>query len=438
MLPDSRNISKPVNWDSELRKATLKGKINEMQVAIKRGANIHQTFQGAWTYLHLAARNEQVKASEILIHHGCNVNTRKGDGATPLHVACSAGYASIAKLLVENNIDIRARNKHGDTALHIASNFGHAEIVKYLLETEPPHICRNNNGSTPIHLAAANGHVKVLSTLLNFYFNNNNEVTIPTVTRRQKNLRSGKTSINNNDNNDNNNWIINAVTANGNTPLHMAYFFNKQTTIDYLIKSGADISILNKDGRLPCDVTRFRKRKHTTLKSGNLSKRNRKNTLLRRRTELPLLPSNSVISNSGQHQQNMVKNSDDAKTNFSSQTKEWKNYAKYLNAILKKNNLFARSFENFNESHSNENTGPESPYQKSNGTQYEKRNRDDAIEECQSKFPHGLSPLKKINKSPFKNKQGSSMIEKINENTCLSLNSIENQDLTLVAIERGE
>eukprot|EP00943_MAST-04B_sp_MAST-4B-sp1_P002510 g2510.t1 len=422
MLSNSRDAQKDVNWESELRKATLKGKVHEIHLAIERGANIHQTFKGAWTYLHLAARNKQVKASEILIHHGCNVNAKKSDGATPLHVACSAGYTSIAKLLVENNVDMRARNKHGDTALHIASNFGHDELVKYLLEAEPHHICRNNNGSTPIHLAAANGHVKVLSTLLNFYFNNNNEVTISPVKRRHKNLKSGKTSIKNNDNNDNNNWIINAVTVGGNTPLHMAYFFNKKTAIDYLIKAGADVSILNKDGRLPCEVTRVRKRKHATLKSGNLAKRNRKNTLLRRRSELPLLPSNSDISNSGKQQQNMVKNSDDTKTsNYSLQTKKWKKYAQYLNIILKKNNLSARSFENFNESHFNENTGPESPYQKMI-SKNEEPNIGDTIEEYQSPFRHGLlslkkrSPLKKVNRSPLKNNQRSSMIEEINEN----------------------
>ena len=35
-----------VNWDLELRKATLKGKVNEIHLAIEKGANIHRSLKG--------------------------------------------------------------------------------------------------------------------------------------------------------------------------------------------------------------------------------------------------------------------------------------------------------------------------------------------------------------------------------------------------------
>ena len=95
-----------VNWDSELRKATLKGKVNEIHLAIEKGANIHRSLKGKWTYLHLAARNKHAAALKTLIECGANINAKKDDGATSLHVACSAGYLSITKVLVDNNIDV--------------------------------------------------------------------------------------------------------------------------------------------------------------------------------------------------------------------------------------------------------------------------------------------------------------------------------------------
>ena len=63
-----------VNWDLELRKATLKGKVNEIHLAIEKGANIHRSLKGKWTYLHLAARNKQAAALKTLIECGANIN----------------------------------------------------------------------------------------------------------------------------------------------------------------------------------------------------------------------------------------------------------------------------------------------------------------------------------------------------------------------------
>ena len=42
----------------------------------------------------------------------------------------------------------------------------------------------------------------------------------------------------------------------------MAYFFDKKKVIDFLIHSGADTTILNKDGLAPSQVTRFKNGKN--------------------------------------------------------------------------------------------------------------------------------------------------------------------------------
>jgi hypothetical protein len=77
----------------------------------------------------------------------------------------------------------------------------------------------------------------------------------------------------------------------------MAYFFDKKKVIDFLIHSGADTTILNKDGLAPSQVTRFKKRKKSIVKYHNLAKRTR-STMLRRRDELPCLTDTSSSSSS--------------------------------------------------------------------------------------------------------------------------------------------
>ena len=419
-----------VNWDLELRKATLKGKVNEIHLAIEKGANIHRSLKGKWTYLHLAARNKQAAALKTLIECGANINAKKDDGATSLHVACSAGYLSITKVLVDNNIDIRARNKHGDTALHLAANFGHIDLVTYLMETNSSIIFRNNYGSTPIHLAAANGHVKVVSALLNYYNNNNNN---------NNNNNDDDTTNNNNNNNKN---VINALTVKGNTPLHMAYFFDKKKVIDFLIHSGADTTILNKDGLAPSQVTRFKKRKKSIVKYHNLAKRTR-STMLRRRDELPCLTdtsssssssstsspsasplspmrsSSSVLNNIRKQERPMVEK-DDNIANLSrtpQQTKKWKKYAKYLKTIIKNNNLSADSFQQFQENGTIVVVGPESPLVTHSQENQNAENNIEITAQQRSPFRRSLSPLKnrspiKITRSPVKN-NGRSPIRKM-------------------------
>ena len=229
-------MKKDVDWTKELRRAVLKGKLNEATLAIERGASVNQDLKGKWTNVHFAVRQNKPQILKLLIQHGGNVNKKKSDGATPLHVACSAGFLEVTKILAENNADVLATNNRGDSGLHIAANFGHVDTIKYLVGRKCPMRLKNKHGSNPAHLAAANGHAAALLALMEASGSNN---------------ISESTEFNS---------LIMDTTLKGNTPLHLAYFFDKRDVVKLLLGLGANACTLNKDGLKPFEVTRFRKR----------------------------------------------------------------------------------------------------------------------------------------------------------------------------------
>eukprot|EP00944_MAST-04C_sp_MAST-4C-sp1_P009856 g9856.t1 len=292
-------MKKDVDWTKELRRAVLKGKLNEATLAIERGASVNQEFKGKWTNVHFAVRQNKPQILKLLIQHGGNVNKKKSDGATPLHVACSAGFLEVTKILAENNADVLATNNRGDSGLHIAANFGHVDTIKYLVGRKCPMRLKNKHGSNPAHLAAANGHAAALLALMEASGSNN---------------ISKSTEFNS---------LIMDTTLKGNTPLHLAYFFDKRDVVKLLLGLGANACTLNKDGLKPFEVTRFRKRKVTSQIQFSPKKRCKK----KGRNERFICTVKSTDTNT--------------------ESTSWERYALYLNSILKAHNISVQTFEDF-------------------------------------------------------------------------------------------
>ena len=184
----------------------------------------------------------------------------------------------------------------------LQQNFGHADTVKYLIGRKCSTRLKNKHGANPIHLAAANGHAAALLALMEGSSSNNNE---------------GSTELNS---------LIMDTTYKGNTPLHMAYFFDKRDVVKLLLRLGADASALNKDGLKPFEVTRFRKRKATSQIGFSSKKR---------------------CKEQGRHEQTMrIGKSADMNTDSGS----WEHYALYLQSVLKAHNISVQTFEDFGSS----------------------------------------------------------------------------------------
>ena len=68
---------KDIDWSKELRKAVLKGKIQEATLALERGAKREpKNFKGKWSNVHFAARQNKPQVLKLLIQHGGDVNKK--------------------------------------------------------------------------------------------------------------------------------------------------------------------------------------------------------------------------------------------------------------------------------------------------------------------------------------------------------------------------
>jgi ankyrin repeat protein len=89
------------------------------------------------TYLHLAAKHNQIDMFEVILNGGCDANLLNDEGYTPFHVACLHGRLIIAEFLMkksaELNIDLSRKTTDNETAYHLAcSNISNDKMTKWI------------------------------------------------------------------------------------------------------------------------------------------------------------------------------------------------------------------------------------------------------------------------------------------------------------------
>ena len=309
---DSQNcrIMEPlkVDWNQELRKSVLKGKLEEMDIAIAYGANINHIYKGGWTLPHFCARNNQLEALKQIVLRGGKLGAQKLDGSTALHIASSNGFIDIVKTLVFHGANILSKNFEGNTALHISCHKGWEKVTEFLVLEGGANAAEvNSRGETALHLASANGHVGSMKTLFEHYHPQNQD----------------------------NKLDLNAKTLKGNTPLHFAIFFQKKKAEEFLLRKGADVSIKNRKGVVAVENSRCSK-KRDNVKVYKSRKRPH-------RTLLPqIFPPKGSISQTQNGRQRV-----DPKAPSPADQYDWERYAKRLKAILDKNQISSPSVSCF-------------------------------------------------------------------------------------------
>ena len=155
--------------------------------------------------------------AKFLIAKGANVNVKNKNGSTPLHITKSKAIAKIL-LAAGTKINIKeenARNGKRTTLLHNAAKIGFKELVQQLINNGANVVIRDVRKFTPLHYAAT----KEVAALLML--------------------------------------DINARTAHGNTPLHLAVQDNRPEIASFLITNGAKVNVKNNHGWTPLDIYVF-------------------------------------------------------------------------------------------------------------------------------------------------------------------------------------
>ncbi|XP_008205232.1 rabankyrin-5 isoform X2 [Nasonia vitripennis] len=168
--------------------------------------------------LHLAAINGNEMLVRSLILAGARVNDTDAHRNTALHAAAKAGHATVVSALLQNSINFDAVNADGDNALHVAVREGHVTVVRTLLtECTLDAEAVNLKGRNPLHELARYGRDNA-ATICELFFECMAQ------------------------------YPLNNADLDGNTPLLIAYMKGNGNLCRTLVKSGACLGSMNKDG----------------------------------------------------------------------------------------------------------------------------------------------------------------------------------------------
>ncbi|XP_011309262.1 rabankyrin-5 [Fopius arisanus] len=204
-------------------------------------------------FLHMAIQKGDMESILFLLSIQVDVNSRVQDviQTPPLHLAVTSGNEMLVRSLILAGARINDTDAHRNTALHATAKAGHAAIVSALLQNGINFDATNADGDNALHVAVRDGHVSVVRALLT-------ECTLDaeTVNLKGRNplhelARCGR---------DNaaticdlfletmSQYPINNSDADGNTPLLTAYMKGNGNLCRTLVKAGACLGSMNKDG----------------------------------------------------------------------------------------------------------------------------------------------------------------------------------------------
>jgi ankyrin repeat protein len=211
----------------DLHELVRENKVDDIQEAIEKGADINVQDEEGNTPLILALAEEAVNDETIECLLDCNpdVTIADKDGITPLHLAALRNSIKFVKALIERGANINARDKvEQATPFLIAvadKRCQHdMEVIKCLLENGADINARDKYGKTALH-----------HTVEAFYYEENMSTLIEYL------LQSGAD--------------INGQDDEGFTPLIKAMYnpLYNETHIALLLRYNPDVTIKNKEGR---------------------------------------------------------------------------------------------------------------------------------------------------------------------------------------------
>ncbi|CAB0031723.1 unnamed protein product [Trichogramma brassicae] len=181
--------------------------------------------------LHWAVISGLKKVFELLLKNGADPNLASNNGDTPLHLISdeqedSDDFDKMTMLFELSHDDykplrVNAQNVSGKTPLLAAVTNVCAKATELLLRRGADPNLADKNKLAPLHIICFGGNDDLATT----FFKINDEL--------------------------NQTVQIDARDKNGNTPLHLAIFYDNPNLLEMLLVRGADLNSLNKDGLTP-------------------------------------------------------------------------------------------------------------------------------------------------------------------------------------------
>jgi ankyrin repeat protein len=187
------------------------------------GANINIQSNNGSTAVHKAVCEGNLICIEELHNCGANLNVKNHNGLAPLHLACIFNYRSVIALLVGLGADTNILNDNGDTPAICAIRAGNNCIFELRHNQSNTNLLLlNHQGWSAAHVACETDNYKALDSLDEYK------------SQANTGLRH-----------------IDRANSNGWTPAHSSAFYGTLMSMSVLIKLGANMNTMNKQGHTP-------------------------------------------------------------------------------------------------------------------------------------------------------------------------------------------
>lgn len=284
----ARTVARPVTVMLD------RGPGREAKTSMAHGAQVQQ---GGFTALHFAAQSGDTQSAGLLVAAGARIDARAADGNSALVLAAFSGHGDVARLLLDRGAEANSDGA-GYTALHAAAMRGDLETTRALLANGANPNARLTKGSpvrrfasqwalprtftgaTPLFVAAAYRESAIVGELLAWGATVDAPIAtgitpllVAVDTNFEKEVRPTDLAR----------WNIvdsdfpevptaeddvvatlrrlveaganvNALDVNGSTALHPAASLGWTHVIELLAGRGADLTVVNKNGKTPLDL----------------------------------------------------------------------------------------------------------------------------------------------------------------------------------------
>jgi ankyrin repeat protein len=219
------------------------------------------------TPIHIAAERGYLDIMKVLLRAaGANHSPINRVGITPLHVAAGEGYLAIVKLLVAKGAGNLAGDKYGRLPIHFAVGADQLDVVKWLVTHNPALIeLPDAFGQRPIHWALRFESYRTVKWLTKYGVDMSSSDIYGRTPESFKGLKLTplQLAIMRNDVKEIKNrlrtrWMLNRPADLGRTPLHTAAFFRNRDLYQWLVKEGADDTVLDDYGCTPGKLLSYR------------------------------------------------------------------------------------------------------------------------------------------------------------------------------------
>lgn len=200
--------------------------------------------------LYHAAYSGNIKAVRQMLEFEFNVDTINLEGMTPLLGSLQKnGNEEIVKLLLDAGANFAIADKVGISAIHVAATLGFTRTVEFLLDAGADvNQAIPEKGTTALMMALLTNHLDTALLLIhrgaNKFAKDQVASTIHIASMQGFTDIVGLILDEKPDE-------INCLTEDRNTPLHLAASYNHFSIIKFLLKRGADTTIINSQGKTP-------------------------------------------------------------------------------------------------------------------------------------------------------------------------------------------